>query len=213
MPPSIPQRIQASGAKKCIRRLMMGMVTCVIMIDIAIIGQNRNKREQLKYNNGGSMAPREDDLFMDELEGDFLDDENRGDQATVSNAQNTQQEESKPDDWLEDEAQVPGQLAVDVYQTKEDIYVIAPVPGVSKADLDLSIVESTLTVRGARKESEKVRTSDYFVQECYWGEFSRSIILPVEVKEEEAEAELKDGMLTVKIPKAEQDKVKKIDIA
>lgn len=158
------------------------------------------------------MAPREDDLFMDELEGDFLDDDNRSDQAVSDAQQQKQQDEDTSDDWLA-EAEVPGQLAVDVYQTKEDIYVVAPVPGVSKADLDLSIVESTLTVRGARKESEKVRTSDYFVQECYWGEFSRSIILPVEVKEEEAEAELKDGMLTVRIPKAEQDKVKKIDIA
>lgn len=158
------------------------------------------------------MAPREDDLFMDELEGDFLDDDNRSDQAVSDAQQPKQQDEDTSDDWLA-EAEVPGQLAVDVYQTKEDIYVVAPVPGVSKADLDLSIVESTLTVRGARKESEKVRTSDYFVQECYWGEFSRSIILPVEVKEEEAEAELKDGMLTVRIPKAEQDKVKKIDIA
>lgn len=156
------------------------------------------------------MAPREeDDLFMDELEGDFLN-EDRKEQPASSGTQ--QQDNDEPDDWLE-EAKVPGQLAVDVYQTKEDIFVVAPVPGVSKADLDLSIVESTLTVRGSRKESKDIRTSDYFVQECYWGEFSRSIILPVQVKEEEAEAELKDGMLTVKVPKAEQDKVKKIDIA
>ncbi len=161
------------------------------------------------------MAQRQDssdDLFdMDEFDSsDFLDEDTRTDQA-VSNTQQ-QDDTASSDDWLE-EAEVPGQLAVDVYQTKEDIYVIAPVPGVSKAELDLSIVESTLTVRGTRKDTEKIRTSDYFVQECYWGEFSRSIILPVEVKEEEAEAELKDGMLTVKIPKAEQDKVKKIDIA
>lgn len=158
------------------------------------------------------MAPREeDDLFMDELEGDFLN-EDREDKPAASSSTQQQDDEDKPDDWLE-EAQVPGQLAVDVYQTKEDIFIVAPVPGVSKADLDLSIVESTLTVRGSRKESKDIRTSDYFVQECYWGEFSRSIILPVQVKEEEAEAELKDGMLTVKVPKAEQDKVKKIDIA
>lgn len=157
------------------------------------------------------MAPREeDDLFMDELEGDFLN-EDRTEQATSSTQQTQQDDEDKPDDWLE-ETEVPGQLAVDVYQTKEDIFIVAPVPGVSKADLDLSIVESTLTVRGSRKGSKDIRTSDYFVQECYWGEFSRSIILPVQVKEEEAEAELKDGMLTVKVPKAEQDKVKKIDI-
>lgn len=90
--------------------------------------------------------------------------------------------------------------------------VVAPVPGVSKSDIDLSIVENTLTIRGSRKNERETRESDFFVQECYWGEFSRSIILPVQVKEEGADAELRDGMLTVRIPKAEQDKVKKIAI-
>lgn len=147
------------------------------------------------------MANRDDDLFtMDELENDFLEEET-----------DSPSDDKQSDDWLQTDA--PGQLAVDVYQTKEDIVVVAPVPGVSKGDLDLSIVESTLTVRGTRKGDEEVRTSDYLVQECYWGEFSRSIILPVQVNEEEAEAELKDGMLTVKIPKTEQDKVKKISIS
>lgn len=146
------------------------------------------------------MANRDDDLFtMDELESDFLEEETE------------QTGDDKPsEDWLGD---APGQLAVDVYQTKEDVIVVAPVPGVGKGDIDLSIVESTLTIRGTRKGEEGIRTSDYLVQECYWGEFSRSIILPVQVKEDEAEAELKDGMLTVKIPKTEQDKVKKISIS
>ncbi|MEX0749025.1 MAG: Hsp20/alpha crystallin family protein [Candidatus Saccharimonadales bacterium] len=158
------------------------------------------------------MAARDndlDDLFAEELEGDFLNDTPA---QTSPVAANDSDNSTESDDWLA-ESEVPGQLAVDVYQTKESIVVVAPVPGVSKADLDLSIVESTLTVRGARRESEKIRTSDYFVQECYWGEFSRSIILPVQVKEEEAEAELKDGMLTVTIPKAEQDRIKKISIS
>lgn len=158
------------------------------------------------------MTPRhDDDLFMDELEGDFLNEEQQN--SPVRQEQASEPQESTTDDWLEEEASVPGQLAVDVYQTKENIVVVAPVPGVSKEDLDLSIVESTLTVRGSRKQSQDIRKSDYFVQECYWGEFSRSIILPVQVKEDEAEAELKDGMLTVAISKAEQDKVKKINIS
>lgn len=158
------------------------------------------------------MTPRhDDDLFMDELEGDFLNEEQQN--STVRQEQASEPQEGAADDWLEEEANIPGQLAVDVYQTKENIVVVAPVPGVSKEDLDLSIVESTLTVRGSRKQSQDIRKSDYFVQECYWGEFSRSIILPVQVKEDEAEAELKDGMLTVAISKAEQDKVKKINIS
>lgn len=149
----------------------------------------------------------DDDLFMDQLDDDFLNDDDEEDVAVAEEPDNS----ASSDDFFED-TEVPGQLAVDVYQTKEDIYVVAPVPGVAKGDIDLSIVENTLTVRGKRSSSREVQEGDYFVQECYWGEFSRSIILPVPVKEERAEAELKDGMLTVRIPKTEQDKVKKIAI-
>jgi HSP20 family protein len=143
-----------------------------------------------------------DDLFDDALDDDFLNDDDDSANVTVPATQ---------DDFFED-TEVPGQLAVDVYQTDEAITVVAPVPGVSKNDIELSIVENTLTVQGKRHADKQIKNSDYFVQECYWGEFSRSIILPVQIKEEEAEAELKDGMLTITIPKAAQEKVKKITI-
>ncbi|MEX0932013.1 MAG: Hsp20/alpha crystallin family protein [Candidatus Saccharimonadales bacterium] len=159
-----------------------------------------------------------DDL-LDDLESDFLDDEDEEEQQSIIDERPKQQAapieeapaEEEADDWLET-TDVPGQLAVDVFQTKESILVRAPVPGVTKADIDLSIVDNTLTVRGSRTAETEVRREDYFVQECYWGEFSRSVILPVQVKEEDAEAVLKDGMLTITIPKADQDKVKKISI-
>jgi len=152
----------------------------------------------------------DDDLFMDQLDDDFLSEDD------AAAADDDSDEEQKPaanssDDFFED-TEVPGQLAVDVFQTKENIFVVAPVPGVAKGDIDLSIVENTLTIHGKRSSNREVREDDFFVQECYWGEFSRSIILPVQVKEEEAEAELKDGMLTVRVPKTDQDKVKKIAI-
>jgi HSP20 family protein len=143
-----------------------------------------------------------DDLFDDALDDDFLSDDDDTTTSTSAPAQ---------DDFFED-TEVPGQLAVDVYQTDDAITVVAPVPGVSKSDIELSIVENTLTIQGKRHANKEIKTSDYFVQECYWGEFSRSIILPVQIKEEEAEAELKDGMLSVKVPKAAQEKVKKITI-
>ncbi len=166
------------------------------------------------------MALRDDDdLFMADLEGDFLDEEpkqqpNNNETNTTSDFDEVVASDSDDtDEWLETGGtQEPGQLAVDVYQTKDNIVVLAATPGVSKADLDLSIVESTLTIRGSRKENEKIRTSDYLVKECYWGEFSRSIILPTQVKEEDAEAELRDGMLKIVVPKQEQEKVKKISI-
>ncbi len=156
-------------------------------------------------------AKDDDDLFMDQLDDDFLSDDNDDTKKDEDSAASSSSDDSKSDDFFED-TEVPGQLAVDVYQTKDNIYVVAPVPGVSKGDVDLSIVENTLTIRGSRSSNKEVNEGDYFVQECYWGEFSRSIILPVPVKEEGAEAELRDGMLTVRIPKTEQDKVKKIAI-
>lgn len=149
-------------------------------------------------------AKEDDDLFIDQLDDDFLNDN--------ANADDNDDGAAAPGDDFFEDTEVPGQLAVDVYQSKEDVYVVAPVPGVSKNDIDLSIVENTLTVRGKRAANREVREGDYFVQECYWGEFSRSIILPVQVKEEGADAELKDGMLTVRMPKTEQDKIKKITI-
>lgn len=148
-----------------------------------------------------------DDL-LEELADDFLND----DGPAQPNDRNNDQMDDDDADWLQD-ADVPGQLAVDVFQTKTDIVVRAPVPGVSKSNIDLSVVENALTIRGTRKAEQEVKTSDFFVQECYWGEFSRSVILPVQVSEDEAKAVLKDGMLTITIPKAEQEQIKKISIS
>lgn len=154
--------------------------------------------------------PNDDDLFLEDLAEDILKEDN----AQVAAEEDTQPSAptSPRRDDFDDMDDVPGQLAVDVYQTKEDIIVVAPVPGVAKGDVEISLVENTLTVKGSRGHKETIKRDDFFAQELHWGEFSRSIVLPAQVKEEGAEAELKDGMLTVKVPKAEQDKIKKIEI-
>lgn len=153
----------------------------------------------------------DDDLFLQDL--DDLGDDLLGDDSP---APATPAQPSSPatssEDFFEEVNDVPGQLAVDVFQTKDHVVVRAPVPGVQKGDVDLSLVENTLTIRGSRHSEETVQEGDYFAQELHWGEFSRSIVLPTQVKEEGSDAVLKDGMLTVRIPKAEQDKVKKISI-
>lgn len=115
------------------------------------------------------------------------------------------------EEWEEDDA-VPGQLAVDVYETKECLVVKARTAGVNKNDLDVSISDNTLSIRGTLSAGNEDDVENYFVQECYWGEFSRSIALPVPVKEDEIEAVLKDGVLTVSFTKVKQDTVKKIQI-
>lgn len=115
-------------------------------------------------------------------------------------------------DWLEDDDQVEGQLAVDVYQTKENVVIKAPIAGVDPRNLEVAIAEDVVTIRGERVEDSVVDRENYYVQECYWGAFSRSIILPASVNADKAEAGLKNGVLTISIPKVIQDKIKKIKV-
>lgn len=156
----------------------------------------------------------DNDLLMeDELTAAFLGEEADLDVDSMNDDQ--QVDESMPeqaaDEWEEDDA-VPGQLAVDVFETKEKLIVKARTAGVNRNELDVSIADNTLSIRGTLSAGEESGVENYFVQECYWGEFSRSIALPVPVKEDEIEAVLKDGVLTISFTKVKQDTVKKIQI-
>ncbi len=155
----------------------------------------------------------DDDLLLeeDELTAAFLgDDEVSPDMQAEEMVQQTA---GNPADeqWDEEEA-VPGQLAVDVYETKERLVVKARTAGVKKDELDVSISDNQLTIRGTLSAGNEDDVENYFLQECYWGEFSRTIALPVPVKEEEIEAVLKDGVLTISFGKVKQDTVKKIQV-
>jgi HSP20 family protein len=156
---------------------------------------------------------RDDDLLLeeDELTAAFLGDDTS---MQMDAPQQQQQQAAAPvadDDWDEDE-NVPGQLAVDVYETREKLVVKARTAGVNKNELDVSISDNQLTVRGTLSSGSEEGVENYFLQECYWGEFSRTIALPVPVKEEEIEAVLKDGVLTISFGKVQQDTVKKIQV-
>jgi HSP20 family protein len=158
---------------------------------------------------------RDEDLLMeDELTAAFLgDDDFAGSdqpQQPANGAAAAPQDDAAGDEW--DEDALPGQLAVDVYETKEKLVVKARTAGVNRNDLDVSIADNTLSIRGTLSAGNEEDVENYFVQECYWGEFSRSIALPVPVKEDEIEAILKDGVLTISFTKVKQDTVKKIQI-
>ena len=158
---------------------------------------------------------RDEDLLMeDELTAAFLGDDEFAGESSVQTQQSTNDQAgpvAAEEEWEEDD-QVPGQLAVDVFETKEKLIVKARTAGVNKQDLDVSISDNTLSIRGTLSAGTEEQAENYFVQECYWGEFSRSISLPVPVKEEEIEAVLKDGVLTISFTKVKQDTVKKIQI-
>lgn len=154
---------------------------------------------------------RDEDLLMeDELTAAFLGEDE--DMSMPTEEPGTAPQAGTPaDEWDEEDA-VPGQLAVDVYETKEKLVVKARTAGVNKHDLDVSIADNTLSIRGTLSAGTEDDVENYFVQECYWGEFSRSLALPVPVKEDEIEAILKDGVLTISFTKVKQDTVKKIQV-
>lgn len=111
-----------------------------------------------------------------------------------------QKDEKKEDFWA---IEKEGQLAVDVYQTDEAIIIKSAIAGVNQEDLDIAISEDIITIRGERrdKEEEKIDEENFFFRECYWGKFSRSIILPCKIDQSKAEAKLKNGVLTIILPK------------
>ena len=114
-------------------------------------------------------------------------------------------------EWLA-EAGDEGQLTLDVYQTDEDIIIKSTIAGVKPEDLDVSFSNGMITIKGERRQEEKIDQENYFYQELYWGRFSRSVILPVEVDADKIEAELKNGILTIRLPKKEEKKQKKIAV-
>lgn len=115
--------------------------------------------------------------------------------------------EVKKEEWLKPE----GELAIDFYQTGNELVIQSAIAGVKPEDLEISIEKDILTIEGERKKPFE-EGGEYFFQECYWGRFSRQIILPVEIDPNRIEATLKEGILTIRLPKIEREKRRKIII-
>jgi HSP20 family protein len=105
-----------------------------------------------------------------------------------------------------------GQLALDIYQTPTHIVIVAPIAGVKMPDIDVSVTEDVLTIKGKRYLEFDIPDEDYFTQECFWGDFSRSIVLPASVDASKISASFKDAVLKITIPKAEKVKTKIVRI-
>ncbi|MFH1668020.1 MAG: Hsp20/alpha crystallin family protein [Candidatus Komeilibacteria bacterium] len=107
--------------------------------------------------------------------------------------------------WI-NEDDFEGQLSVDVYDEKDNIVIKSTIAGVKPEDIDISINNEMVTIKGKREQCENITEENYYYQECYWGGFSRSIILPVEVQANKVDASLKNGVLKVILPKAKKEK-------
>jgi len=170
----------------------------------------KQKKSFLDKITGSSEIKTADQL--DELNQDI--DETDEDIITQSedsddNASIEETKEESSSVWQEESE---GQLTIDVYQTSSEIVIKSTIAGVGAVDLDVNITNDMVTIKGKREDAVEKEAKDYYYQECYWGSFSRSIILPVDVEAENAEASLKNGILTIRLPKAEKVKTKKIKV-
>lgn len=105
-----------------------------------------------------------------------------------------------------------GQLALDVYQTPTEIVILAPIAGVKMNDISVTITEDVLTIKGKRYLEFNIPDEDYLTQECFWGDFSRSIVLPSSADTTKINAGMKDAVLKITIPRTERTKTRLIRI-
>ncbi|MDR1196696.1 MAG: Hsp20/alpha crystallin family protein [Candidatus Nomurabacteria bacterium] len=153
------------------------------------------------------MARQDDDLLLeDEIDETFFD-EAPATQKSGGNSAAPVTLDSEEDGDVE----VPGQLAVDIYETPDKLVIKSRVAGVNAKDLDIQIDNGMLTIQGTLSAGEDAAATQWHLQECYWGEFKRTINLPVKVNEDEVEAVLKDGVLTVGFTKI-QPPIKKVSV-
>lgn len=113
------------------------------------------------------------------------------------------------EEWMED---YEGQLAIDVYETDSELILTAPIAGVSPENIDVQISDEFITIKGERADQKQAEASGYHIQECYWGAFSRSFEIPIQVDADHAQAIMKNGILTVVIPKLQKSKAKSLKI-
>lgn len=120
-----------------------------------------------------------------------------------------EKEKEEKEKWPSFSGEAEGQLAIDVYQTEGDLVVQSAIAGVRPENLDIALEKDILTIKGIREKPFN-EEGDYFSQECYWGSFSREIILPAEVDPNQATAKMKEGVLTIRIPKILREKKRKV---
>jgi HSP20 family molecular chaperone IbpA len=131
---------------------------------------------------------------------------NTSKKESIGIEEKSSQKESK---W---EEEIDAELTVDVYQTPSDIIVQTMVAGVQPEHLSITITRDMITIKGKREENHSIDKENYFVQELYWGSFTRTISLPEEVDPEEAEAVEKHGLLIIKLPKLDKNRETKLKI-
>ena len=110
------------------------------------------------------------------------------------------------------QVEAEGQLAIDLYETDEEFVIYSTIAGVKPEDLEITVENGMVTIKGSRQKQVEEVGEKYYYRECYWGNFSRQVILPEEVDSDKTEAVMKDGVLILRIPKAKKIKKRKITV-
>jgi len=105
-----------------------------------------------------------------------------------------------------------GQLSLDIYHTDKEIVILAPIAGVEKKDISISVTDDVLVIKGEREAREKVAEESYYTRECFWGNFARSIVLPLEANAKKISATFEKNVLEIRIPKEKLEHTKIIKI-
>lgn len=105
-----------------------------------------------------------------------------------------------------------GQLSVDIYQNEDNLIILAPISGCDITDIELTITDDVLSIKGRRALDPDIDTDNFFTKECFWGTFSRSIVLPTKTETSKILAKFSNGILRVEIPKVEAERTRKIEI-
>lgn len=153
--------------------------------------------------------------FFEKLSGINTDneDEEFKPEITKSSKKNSGEELIGEEESLSDIfEEAEGELAVDVYQTPIAFIIESTIAGVDPENIDISTTPESITIKGKREKIEKVKTENYIHQECYWGRFSRTIILPQEIDPDKVQANIKNGVLKVSLPKINRGKSKKVKV-
>ncbi len=134
------------------------------------------------------------------------------DMVTLRDAMDRLFDEAFTRPWYGDGGNVPGMPAIDMYQTDDDVIVKATVPGMKPEDIQISVTGDTLTLKGETQEETDNKEKAYHIRERRWGSFERTITLPTAVRSDKAQADFENGVLSIKLPKAEDVKPKTITV-
>ena len=172
-----------------------------------IIGSGKKEKKEEKQTNKNidlEESDKNDEGVLSEIE--TIKKTERENNGGVEENKEEENNNKENDDGEE------GQLTIDVYQNDSFIIVKSIIGGARSEDLDISITGDMVTIRGARKNPDEVKTENYYYQECFWGNFSRSVILPCDIKTDEVKATIKNGILTIKLPKIEKNSSMRIKV-